>query len=99
MRRITLVQVGIGTVGGAVIEQVLANRERWRGLGLTIEIGALVGRHGALVGREGGALPDGILRAAVEGRRSGRPFADLAGADSEIVPPEEALERIAVAGP
>ncbi len=99
MRRITLVQVGIGTVGGAVVEQVLANRERWRGLGLTIEIGALVGRRGALVGREGGALPDGSLRAAVEGRRSGRPFADLAGADSEIVPPEEALERIAVAGP
>lgn len=99
MRRITLIQVGIGTVGGAVVEQVLANRERWRGLGLTIEIGALVGRGGALVGRGGGALPDTILRAAVERRRTGGTLADLSGDDAEIVPAEGALERMAVAGP
>src|SRR5687768_7941107 len=30
VRRVTLVQIGIGTVGGAVVEQVLDNRDRWR---------------------------------------------------------------------
>ena len=29
MSRVTLVQVGMGTVGGETIEQAIANRDRW----------------------------------------------------------------------
>ena len=49
MKRVALVQIGYGTVGGAVIEQVLALREFWKqSLGLDVRIGAVAGRSGAV---------------------------------------------------
>jgi homoserine dehydrogenase len=50
VKQITLVQLGIGTVGGEVVAQVLAQRERWRrDLAIGVAIGAIIGRDGALV--------------------------------------------------
>ena len=41
MKRVSLVQVGVGTVGGAVVEQVLENRRRWReGFGIDVTFAA-----------------------------------------------------------
>jgi len=99
VRRVTLVQLGIGTVGGAVVGQVLANRPRWRrDLRLDVVVGAIAGRGGALVADDEGGLPDDRLRAAVEGRRRGE---DLAGATggASLVPPAEAIARFTAEGP
>ena len=44
MSRVTVVQVGLGTVGGEVISQIVANRERWQNvLGRDVRIGAVIG--------------------------------------------------------
>ena len=101
MRRVTLVQVGIGTVGGEVIRQVLANRDRWRDrLDLEVTVGAVVGRDGALVADGAGPLDDATLRAAVEGRQTGTGLREVAAArGGRVVPPEEAVTRLAQSGP
>jgi homoserine dehydrogenase len=70
MKRVALVQIGYGTVGGAVIEQVLAFREAWKTrLGLDIRIGAVAGRAGAVAIESGGELDTAILRPLVASRR------------------------------
>jgi len=97
VKQIILVQLGIGTVGGEVVAQVLANRERWRReLALDVSLGAVAGRDGALVAEDLAGQPDERLIAAVEGRRTGRGLADLAG--GALVPPEEAVARLAAEG-
>ena len=71
MKRIALIQIGFGTVGGAVIEQVLDNQERWRRrLGLDIVFVAVAGRDGAYAAESGGALEPDALRSAVARRRA-----------------------------
>ncbi|MDF3043755.1 MAG: akhSDH1 [Thermomicrobiales bacterium] len=63
MSRVTLVHVGMGTVGGESIEQVIANRDRWWDThGLDVRIGAVIGLGGALVTPE----PDGLGPLAAE---------------------------------
>lgn len=71
MKRISLIQIGFGTVGGALIEQVLDNQQRWRDqLGIDVTFGAIAGRDGAVVEPN----PDGLqaegLRGAVARRRA-----------------------------
>ena len=59
MSRVTLVHVGMGTVGGEAIEQVIANRDRWwEAHGLDVRTGAVIGLGGALVTPEGDGLSD-----------------------------------------
>lgn len=49
MKRVALLQIGYGTVGGAVIEQVLAHRASWREtLNLDVRVAAVAGRRGAV---------------------------------------------------
>lgn len=72
MRDVQLIQVGAGTVGGEVVQQVLANRETWRQrLGLNVEIVALVRGGGALCREDGGALGDDVLAEALADRQAG----------------------------
>lgn len=72
MKRITLVQVGFGTVGGAVIEQVVDNGTRWREqLGLDVRYAAVAGRDGAYVAQSDDGLGAEELRSAVSRRRAG----------------------------
>ncbi|HEU0116909.1 MAG TPA: hypothetical protein VFQ80_19600 [Thermomicrobiales bacterium] len=98
MTQVSLVQVGIGTVGGEAIAQVLAQRERWRRtLGLDVRIGALVVRNGALAAESAAGLPDDVLRSAVTGRRAGKSLDELTGAD--LIPAPEAVLRLAAEGP
>lgn len=72
MKRISLVQIGFGTVGGAVIEQVLANRERWtRQFGFDMRYMAVGSRQGAVVADGPDGFADDDLRRAVNRRRAG----------------------------
>ncbi len=71
MRRISLIQIGFGTVGGALIEQVLDNQQRWRDqLGIDITYSAIAGRDGAVVEPDSGGLQAAGLRGAVARRRA-----------------------------
>lgn len=100
MRQITLVAVGIGTVGGAVLEQVVANRDHWRStLGIDVRVGAIVTRAGAVVSASGGPLPDEVLLGMVRGRREGTTDAALTGAPIDVIAAVPALERLTEAGP
>jgi len=79
VRRVSFIQVGIGTVGGAVVQQVLDHRDRWRrDLGLEVGVGAVVTRAGALVALDPVGLPEETLRAVVDGRRAGTGLSDIA---------------------
>ena len=50
MKRVSLIQVGFGTVGGVLLEQVMSQHDRWcQEFGLNIRIAAVAGRKGALV--------------------------------------------------
>ncbi|HEV2529026.1 MAG TPA: hypothetical protein VGT61_11325 [Thermomicrobiales bacterium] len=100
VRQITLVQMGIGTVGGAVIEQVIAHRAMWRqALGIDIRVGAIVTRAGAVVSASGRELPDEVLLQMVRGRREGSTSAALTGAPIDVIAPVPAIDRLMDAGP
>src|SRR5215210_5038615 len=97
--RVTLVQVGMGTVGGEAIEQVIANRDRWWDAhGLDVRIGAVVGLGGALVTPEVEGLGDDLLHGLVRSRRAGQALRGAA-AGHELVEPPEAIALLINQGP
>src|SRR5690349_18336583 len=62
-KRVQLLLIGAGTVGGAAIAQVLANRESWADqLGLDVRIGAVARTGGVTVA----SSPEGLGQAALE---------------------------------
>lgn len=88
MKKVALVQVGYGTVGGAVIDQAVALREWWQQeLGLDVRIAAVAGSSGAVAIEDGGELEASTLRNLVNDRGAG-------AADSAGVPLEEIVGRI-----
>jgi homoserine dehydrogenase len=93
--RVQLVQVGIGTVGGEVIAQVVRHRDTWRqNLGIEVTVCALIGREGAFA-----AGPDGIcdaeLQEIVDSRRKG---ASLGQSRQLLIDPTSVIEGIAERG-
>jgi homoserine dehydrogenase len=97
--RVTLVQVGMGTVGGETIEQVIANRGRWWDThGLDVRIGAVIGLGGALVTTEPEGLADDLLHGVVHSRRAGQALREAA-AGRELVEPPEAIALLINQGP
>jgi homoserine dehydrogenase len=49
MKHLRIVQIGFGTVGGAVLQQIGDHREQWRSrLGLEVSVAAFGGRDGAV---------------------------------------------------
>ena len=89
MKQINLVQIGIGTVGGAMVGQVIANRERWRReLALDVQIAAVVGTEGALPAEDIAGLPDATLEAVVAGRQAGMGLREAAHG-AALIPPGE----------
>jgi homoserine dehydrogenase len=96
--RVTLVQVGMGTVGGETIEQVIANRDRWwEAYGLDVRIGALIALGGAFIGDDDDGLPDDLLRELVRSRRAGQMLREAAG--HELIEPPEAIAILINRGP
>ena len=99
MSRVTLVHVGMGTVGGEAIEQVIANRDRWwEAHGLDVRIGAVIGLGGALVAPEADGLDDDLLHGLVRSRRAGQALHEAA-AGRELVEPPEAVAMLVNQGP
>ena len=87
MKRVALVQIGYGTVGGAVIEQVLALRETWKqSLGLDVRIAAVAGRAGGVAVESRDELPASELRALIAARGTSTP--------EQVVPLEEVPGQI-----
>ena len=97
--RVTAVQVGMGTVGGETIEQIIANRDRWwADHGLDVRIGAVIGLGGALVTREPDGLADELLHGLVHARRAGQALREAA-AGRELVEAPEAIAMLINEGP
>jgi homoserine dehydrogenase len=93
---VQLVQLGIGTVGGEVIEQVIRHRNAWRQqLGVDVSIAAVIGRDGAFVADEPKGICDTELREVVAGRRAGT---SLGEGSHSLTDPRVAIERVADRG-
>lgn len=76
MRRIPLVQIGVGGVGRALVEQVLYfNEQIGSRLGVRFAYVALADRHGAIVADE--RIPPAVLRTALHAKASGASLADV----------------------
>jgi homoserine dehydrogenase len=89
----------MGTVGGATIEQIIANRDRWWDeQGLDVRIGAVIGLGGALVTTDPDGLADDLLLGLVHARRQGQALREAA-AGRELVEPPEAVALLINQGP
>jgi homoserine dehydrogenase len=97
VKRVIVAHIGAGTVGGAAIEQELAQRARWqRTHGIDVVIGAVIGGAGAVVATSPEGLDPELLRAIASHKRSGRTLAECVAAHgAELTAPSVALERIA----
>ena len=73
MRHLRVVQIGYGTVGGAVLEQIAAHRASWRDrLRIDVAVVAVGGRDGAVqVDTDRGIDDDDLRRHASERREGG----------------------------
>ena len=71
MKQIGIVQIGFGTVGGALLEQIVAHRDMWREqLEIDVRVDAIVGRSGVLVAPDSQGFSASALREIVGWRRS-----------------------------
>src|SRR5665811_219050 len=72
MKQLRVIQVGYGTVGGAVLEQVADHRAAWRDrLGLDVRVVAFGGRRGAVAVDLEDGVGDNDCRDLVNQRREG----------------------------
>jgi homoserine dehydrogenase len=72
MKHLRVVQIGYGTVGGAVLEQIVENRARWRErLGLDITVVAFGGRKGAVAVDIDHGIPEEACLRGIQQRRDG----------------------------
>jgi homoserine dehydrogenase len=101
VKRIMVVHIGAGTVGGAAIEQELAFRDRWRRThGVDIVIGAVIGIRGAVAATSPDGLPIGLLSAILANRPSASAVANAARElGHDLVDPQAAIDRVAAFGP
>lgn len=80
MKRVNLVQIGVGLIGSTVLEQIAANRATWRErLGLDIGVSAIAGSRAAVLA-PGGGFTDEQLATIVASRRDGQSLDRLAQA-------------------
>ncbi len=99
MSRVTVVQIGLGTVGGEVISQIVANRARWQNaLGRDVRIGAVIGTDGAVLADGPEGLADDLLLRLVLARREGTALHEAA-AGHELIDPAEAIAVLINRGP
>jgi homoserine dehydrogenase len=77
MKKISMVQLGVGGVGRALVRQIRANRERHADqLGLSLQYTAIADRDGAVMNNEG--LPTEQLTKLIEAKAKGARLRDLA---------------------
>lgn len=81
MKRIHLVQVGVGLIGGTTISQVIEHRVRWRNqLGIDLCYAALIDIDGAIVAEDATGFSDEQLGAALAARKSRASMTEIASA-------------------
>lgn len=101
MRVMSLVQLGAGLIGGAVIEQVMDNRARWRdALGIDVRYAAIARSSGALAASSRDGLRDEVLRDAIDLRAPGAGIGDIAARHGmTLSETASAIQSICAAGP
>jgi hypothetical protein len=77
VKQIRTVQVGLGLIGGAVIEQIVAHRADWRKQGIDVGVSALVATTGAVTAKEAG-FSDDQLRSFTAARAKGADLSRIA---------------------
>lgn len=76
MRRIPIIQFGVGNVGRSLVEQVITNRVQHENhLGLCLEYVALADSDGAVIKNDG--LDDAVLNEIVEAKAGGQQLNEL----------------------
>lgn len=76
VQSLSLVQVGVGLIGGTTIEQVLANRATWRDrFGIDVRYVALIVGDGAIVAEDASGIPDEALQSFLALRKDRVPLA------------------------
>ncbi|MEA2593553.1 MAG: homoserine dehydrogenase [Thermomicrobiales bacterium] len=79
VRRINLVQLGVGLIGCTTIEQVLDHRARWqRELGLDLVYRGLIDFDGAVACDQADGYSESTLRRVIEARKQRRGLAEAA---------------------
>jgi homoserine dehydrogenase len=79
VKRVNLIHIGVGLIGGAAIEQTIENRRRWqRDFGLDLRSVAVIGGTGGVVAEGPEGFDDATLARIVAGRRAGTPLAEVA---------------------
>ncbi len=97
VKRVQVLQVGIGTVGGEVISQIVEQKSLWeQKFGLEIVVGGVVSREGALVSADQCGIPAKDLLAIVNAKKDGE---TLAAASRSLVDAQTALHQLAAHGP
>jgi homoserine dehydrogenase len=76
VKQIRTIQVGLGLIGGTVVEQIVENRAHWREMGLDVGVTAVVTTGGALAS-DGDGFTDEQLRAIVARRHEGGSVSDV----------------------
>jgi homoserine dehydrogenase len=80
VKRVNLIQVGVGLIGTTTIEQVLDNRERWqKELGVDVVYRGLVDFDAAVACDEPFGYSEKTLRAVIEGRKQRKSLATIVG--------------------
>ncbi len=78
LKRLALIQLGLGGVGRALVRQVLSNRKRHaEQLGLVLQYGAIADRDGVIIHNEG--IPDEVLAELIEAKAKGARLRELQG--------------------
>lgn len=101
MANISLAQIGIGSIGRTVIENVVEQRGRWSAdYGLSVRYRVLVDSTGAIQSTAADGFSDDDLHVVLTHRKSGGRIANLeAGEGWTIRPADEALAKARSSGP
>ena len=99
MNSITLFVLGVGTVGGEVVRQTVAQRPRWRELiDLDVVVGGVAGRAGALVADDESGLSEERLAQLVDARRRAGAFEEALSTSDRLQPAAAAIDVLARRG-
>lgn len=101
MGKITLVQVGVGLIGGTTIRQVLENRRRWASaLGVDLSYGSLIDVDGAVVAEDADGFSEAVLEGVLDARRGGKTLAAAAlERGMHLFDPIAAIDEAVAMGP
>jgi homoserine dehydrogenase len=70
LKQVRTIQVGLGLIGGTVVEQIVEHRAEWREQGIDVGVAAILTTQGALLA-EDGAFSDEEIRSILSLRREG----------------------------